>query len=408
MYKRYAEAKIVTALKDTPAIMVVGPRQCGKTTLVKQIIDESWAYITLDDVNQLRFAKDDPIGFIRHYAEKNLVIDELQRAPELILPIKQAIDENRLPGRFLLTGSANALTLPQVADSLAGRLEVVPLLPLAECEINGNASSFLDKIFLEKVPETRQIRVRDKLIAKVISGGFPEALLRAEDSRRVAWFNQYILSMTQKDMKDLGQIEHLEVMPRLIQLMCNQTGNLIDYTEVGNVLGLSRQTIVKYLQLLEQLFIFQELPAWHRNDNKRLIKTPKAHIVDSGLLCAMRRINQEKIKRDPRLLGGILENYVLCELRRLASWREETLYFSHYRDKDQVEVDIILETLAGDVFGIEVKASATLRKSDFHGLEKLKKAAGKNFRMGLVLYDGDHTNSFDETIFSLPIASVWS
>ena len=389
MYKRYAEEKIVTALKDTPAIMVVGPRQCGKTTLVKQIINENWTYITLDDVNQLWFAKDDPIGFIRHYATKNLVIDEVQRVPELILPIKQAIDENRLPGRFLLTGSANALALPKVADSLAGRLEVVSLLPLAECEINATPSSFLNKILAGELPESQQLRVRDKLISKVISGGFPEALFRTEDSRRVAWFNQYVLSITQKDMKDLGQIEHLEVMPRLIQLMCNQTGNLIDYTEVGNVLGLSRQTIVKYLQLLERLFIFQELPAWHHNENKRLIKTPKAHIVDSGLLCAMRRINEEKINRDPQLFGGLLENYVL-------------------RDKDQVEVDIILETMFGDVFGIEVKASATLRRSDFHGLEKLKKAAGKNFRMGLVLYDGDHTNVLGGDIFSVPIASLWA
>src|SRR3989339_523017 len=157
MYKRYAEEKIVTALKDTPAIMVVGPRQCGKTTLVKQIINENWTYITLDDVNQLWFAKDDPIGFIRHYATKNLVIDEVQRVPELILPIKQAIDENRLPGRFLLTGSANALALPKVADSLAGRLEVVSLLPLAECEINATPSSFLNKILAGELPESQQL-----------------------------------------------------------------------------------------------------------------------------------------------------------------------------------------------------------------------------------------------------------
>jgi predicted AAA+ superfamily ATPase len=398
MYERYVKKKVVTALKDTPAIIIVGPRQCGKTTLAKQIIGESWTYITLDDVNQLQFAKNDPVGFIRNITAKHVVIDEVQRVPELILSIKQSIDENRLSGRFLLTGSADALTLPRVADSLAGRLEIVSLLPLA---------TFLTKIVSGHAPESQQVRIREQLISNVIAGGFPEALLRKEESRRVAWFSQYILSIVQKDMKDLGQIEHLDVMPRLIQMMCNQVGSLVNYTEVGNALGLSRQTVSKYLKLLEQLFIFQELPAWHRNQNKRLSKTPKAHVVDSGLLCALRRINHEKIKREPQLFGNLLENYVLCELRRLASWNDEQLYFSHYRDKDQVEVDIVIETMSGDVIGIEVKASATLRKQDFQGLERLRKLAGKNFLMGIVLYDGDHTNALDKTIFSAPIGSLW-
>ena len=407
MYQRYAKQKVLIALKDTPAIIIVGPRQCGKTTLVKEIIGEDWIYITLDDVNQLRFAQNDPIGFVRQHASKHVVIDEVQRVPELILPIKQSIDENRVPGRFLLTGSANAMALPVVADSLAGRLEVVSLLPLAECEINGNPSTFLTKILSGDIPASSQVRIREKLISKVISGGFPEALLRTEDSRRVAWFNQYIMSLVQKDLKDLGQIEHLDEMPRLIQIICNQIGNLINYTEVGNLLGLSRQTVAKYLQLLEQLFIFQELPAWHRNENKRLIKTPKAHIVDSGLLCALRRINHEKINRDPQLFGHLLESYVLCELRRLASWHDEPLYFSYYRDKDQVEVDIVIETLSGDVIGIEIKASATLRNQDFQGIERLRKSAGKNFMMGMVLYDGDHTNVVDGNIFSAPLGVLW-
>lgn len=407
MYKRYAKEKIVVALQDTPAVMVVGPRQCGKTTLVKQLRGEDWVYITLDDINQLQFAKIDPVGFIRGLTAKHIIIDEVQRAPEILLPIKQIIDENRTPGRFLLTGSANALALPQVADSLAGRLEVIPLLPLAACEINGNTSTFLNKFLSGKMLETKQVRIREQLIAKVLAGGFPEALLRKEDNRRIAWFNQYILGIIQKDIKDLGQLENLDVMPKLIQVFCNQVGSLINYTEVGNLLGLSRQTVNKYIKLLEQLFIFQELPAWHRNANKRLVKTPKAHIIDSGLLCALKRINHEKIANDPHLFGSLLESYVLCELKRLASWQDETYYFSHYRDKDQVEVDIVLETISGDVFGIEVKASATLRPQDFQGLERLKDSAGKNFRAGIILYDGDYTNCINENLFSVPIGVLW-
>lgn len=407
MYKRYVKDKVVIALTDTPAILIVGPRQCGKTTLVKQIMEEGWVYITLDDINQLQFAQNDPMGFIQHLTSKHIIIDEIQRAPGLLLPIKQSIDENRLPGRFLLTGSANALALPQVADSLVGRLEMISLLPLAGCEINGNASTFLTKILLGQAPDTQKTRVREQLIAKVLTGGFPEVLQRNEDNRRVAWFNQYIAGIIQKDMKDLGQLEHLEVMPRLIQIICNQVGGLVNYTEVGNTLGLSRQTVARYLQLLEQLFIFQELPAWHRNENKRLTKTPKVHVVDSGLLCALRRINLEKINRDPQLFGSLLESYVLCELRRLASWQDELLYFSHYRDKDQFEVDIVIETMSGDVIGIEVKASATLHPRDFQGLLRLKKSAGNQFCIGIILYDGDHTNALDENIFAIPIGTLW-
>jgi predicted AAA+ superfamily ATPase len=407
MYPRNVKKKVVTALKDTPVVMVAGPRQCGKTTLVKQMMEHGSTYVTLDDVNQLAFAKSDPLSFIRNFNGHRLIIDEVQRVPELFLPIKQSIDENRLSGRFLLTGSANAMALPRVADSLAGRLEVVPLLPLANCEIQGKPSHFLDNILSGKIPKTQQTRIREQLINKVLSGGFPEALLRKETGRRVSWFNQYILSIVQKDMKDLGQIENLDIMPRLISMICNQVGSLVNYTELGNALGLSRQTVARYVQLLEQLFIFQELPAWNRNDNKRLTKTPKVHLVDSGLLCALRRINAEKIHRDPILFGSLLESYVLCELRRLASWHNEPIYFSHYRDKDQIEVDIVIETMSGDVIGIEVKSSATLRKEHFQGLQRLKKAAGNKFLLGILLYDADHSNLFEENIFSAPLGTLW-
>lgn len=407
MYLRNIKNKIMLALTDTPVVMVVGPRQCGKTTLVKQIMAQDAVYVTLDDINQLAFAKSDPVGFIHHFKNRHVIIDEVQRVPELFLPTKQAVDENRLPGRFLLTGSANAMALPKVADSLAGRLEVISLLPLAECELQSKPSNFLATIFSGQLPETKQTQIRELLISKVLAGGFPEALLRKETSRRVSWFNQYIFSIVQKDIKDLGTIENLSVMPRLIQMLCNQAGNLINYTDIGNSLELSRQTTNRYLKLLEQLFIFQELPAWSRNDNKRLIKTPKVHLVDSGLLCALRRINEEKLNRNATLFGSLLESYVLCELRRMASWYDEPIYFSHYRDKDKVEVDIVLETISGEVIGIEVKSSATLKKEHFQGLQRLKNAAGKNFLMGILLYDGGYSNAFESDIFSAPLAVLW-
>lgn len=407
MYKRFVQKNVVIALKDTPAIIIVGPRQCGKTTLVKQFLKENWFYVTLDDINQLQFAQDDPVGFIRNLTARHVVIDELQRVPELMLPIKQTIDENRQPGRFLLTGSANAMALPRVADSLAGRLEIINLFPLSECEIQGNQSTYLHALLKKNAPSPNKTRIREQLFEKILTGGFPEILQRDTGSRRRTWFQHYMTSIIQKDMKNLAEIEHLNVMPKLIRLLCNQVGQLMNYTEVGKQLGLSHQTVRRYLQLLEQLFIFQELPAWHNNENKRLVKTPKVHIIDSGLLCSIRQINTEKIRSDRHLFGHLLESYVLCELQRLASWFDEPLYFYHYRDKDKVEVDIVIETSDGSVIGIEVKASATLEKSDFQGLMRLKKAAGTHFHFGVLLYDGDHVNAFDQDIYSMPISAIW-
>ena len=296
MYERYVSTQISTALSDTPAVVVVGPRQSGKTTLIKEFVGDDWSYITLDDVNQLQFAKDDPVGFIRNLTARHVIIDEVQRVPELMLPIKQVIDENRLPGRFLLSGSANAMALPRVADSLAGRLEVIKLFPLSECEIQNKPSTFLLKLLKTEAPQTKNIRVRDRLIEKVCKGGFPEALKRIVESRRMAWFQQYIASMIQKDLKELADIEHLNVISKLIQLFSNQAAQMLDYTAVAKNLELSRQTVKRYIELLKQLFIFQELPAWHSNQNKRLIKTPKVHMIDTGLLCGLNRISYDKLR----------------------------------------------------------------------------------------------------------------
>lgn len=225
--------------------------------------------------------------------------------------------------------------------------------------------------------------------------------------RRMAWFQQYITSMIQKDLKELANIEHINTMSKLVQLFSNQVGQLLDYTSVAKNLELTRQTVRRYLDLLKQLFIFEELPAWNNNQNKRLTKTPKIHIIDSGLLCGLKRLTHDTLHANRQLYGHILESYVYGELRKMASWVDEPLYFYHYRDKDKVEVDIILETVSQDVIGIKVKAGATIETADFHGLSRLKKVAGHKFKIGVLLYDGDHINQFEEKIFSVPIGSIW-
>lgn len=412
MYKRNVEFKVTEALSDTPVVVIVGPRQCGKTTLAKQIVERhtspDWLYVTLDDKAQADFANDDPIGFVRNLAARHVVIDEIQRAPELFLAIKQSIDEDRRSGRFLLTGSANAMMLPKLSDSLAGRIEVITLLPLSYCETVGASPTFFKAVLAGLPPQAEQTRIRSLLIDDILHGGFPEPRERSSAARRNAWFNQYIDTITKKDLKDLGQIEYLHEMPRLIQAMSQQVANLTNYTELAGEIGITRPTAIKYLSLLKILFIFDELPAWHKNEAKRLVKTPKMHMVDTGLLCSLKKITQDKIKKNPQLLGPLLENYVVCELRRQATWLEEALYFYHYRDKDKIEVDVVIENVIGDVIGIEVKASATVKKQDAKGLERLRMNAKNKFLIGILLYDGDHQIKFDENIYAIPIGALWS
>ena len=407
MYKRYCEKKIITALSDTPVVVISGPRQSGKTTLAKQIQGNDSIYITLDDLTQYNAAKHDPVNFIRNLKNKRTIIDEVQRVPELFLAIKQSVDENRIPGRYLLTGSSNMLMLPSLADSLAGRIEVINLLPLTTCEIESRSSTFLEKIFNNIAPTSQDKRIKDKLISKILSGGYPEPYSRKKQERRNAWYQQYMNSIIQKDLKDLDKIEHISVLPKLVRLLANQVGQLTNYSEIANKLGITHQTVSQYIGLLEQLYIFERLPAWHKNENKRLVKTPKIQIVDSGLLCALRHLTEKNVLNEPHLFGHLVETYVFDEIKRLSTWYDETIDFSFYRDKDKTEVDLILENYAGHLVAIEIKASATLTRSDFQGLRKFQNTAGNQFIMGIILYDGDHTTQHGDKLYSVPIGCLW-
>ena len=374
MYPRYSAKNVNEALADTPVVFIMGPRQTGKTTLVKALIDENgddtWEYITLDDQAQFEIARADPVGFIRNLPPKRIALDEVQRLPELFVSIKQAVDEHRAPGRFLLTGSANALLLPRLSDSLAGRMESVRLTTLSECEIQGRVPTFLSKLLAQEAPSTQDIRVRNHLLQRLVVGCFPEPLQRASERR--------------------------------------SAGKLVNLTELGAKLGLDRLTIKKYMALLEQLFLVEQLPAWHSNEYKRLIKTPKMHSIDTGMMCAIRGLNRERLLKQPSDFGLLLESFVYNELRKQAVWIDEPLSFYHYRDKDKVEVDDFVENAMGDCFSIEVKAAASLSAKDFTGLKRFQNVAGERFKLGILLYDGDHTTAFGDQLFAVPLGALWS
>jgi uncharacterized protein len=406
LVSRFAVAQVSEALKDTPAVLVNGPRQCGKTTLVRHLLKRPRTYVTLDDETNLSAAKLDPTAFISNF--EYVAIDEVQRAPDLLRAIKRSIDEDRRPGRFLLTGSANLLTLPKVADSLAGRMEVVTLLPLSLAEVAGRKPSFLARGFDGVIPKHVADVRGDALVAEVLMGGYPQMRTRATPARRRAWARDYLSAVLQRDVRDIVDIEKLSHLPRLLRALSHHAAGLVNFTKLGGELSLDDKTTRKYLGVLEQLFLIRRVEPWSYNRLSRMIKTPKVHFLDTGLLATMAGFDARKISSDRAVYGALLETLVLSELSKQASWMGDVDGIYYYRDKDKNEVDFVVEHVAGEVLGIEVKAAATVVSKDFNGLKKLASVAGKKFTLGVVLYDGEHVVQFGDRMFAAPIATLWS
>jgi predicted AAA+ superfamily ATPase len=405
MYDRLITPRVEEALADTRVVMLAGPRQAGKTTLARRLANKGRAYLTLDDATTLAAARSDPTGFIRGL--DRATIDEVQRAPDLLLAIKSTVDQDPTPGRFLLTGSANLMTLPTVADSLAGRMETLRLLPLAQAEIRGAEPGFLTRALQGQPPRTRAPMLGADLVETVLAGGYPEALTRKGWARRQDWALNYVEAIVQRDVRDVAAIENLDRMPRLLRALAVHSGQIVNHNGVGALVGLNHVTTRKYTGVFEQLFLVRTLPAWSNNALKRLTKTPKLHFVDTGLLAALRGLTPDAIGRDRVPFGALLESFVVSELAKAADWRGERLSFSHYRDKDGAEVDLVIEDRAGRVVGIEVKASATVNGTDFTGMRRLAEAVGDRFVQGLVLHDSDRAIPFGERFWAAPVSSLW-
>ncbi len=406
MFQRLVERRAAEALTDTPVVLVVGPRRAGKTTLVKKMGEAGSTYITLDDRTALEAAQSDPTGFIRGL--DRATIDEIQRAPDLLLAIKKTVDEDYRPGRFLLTGSANALTLPWVADSLAGRMEMLRMLPLARAEIESRTPTFLERLFEGKLQSQRNAIVGDDLVAAVLLGGFPEAIARKSERRRQNWARSYLTSILTRDLRDIADVGRLTELPKFVRLLAEQSGQLVNYSRFGAGIDVSHKTGQRYVGLLEQVFLIATLQPWFTNALKRIVKTPKLHFFDSGLLASARGLTFDRAKADRGRFGALLESFVFSEVLKLMIASDLRLTPYHFRDRNMREVDIVLERDDGTIAGIEVKASATVRSGDFTGLRALAEACGDRFAFGVVLYDSTGIVPFGDKLAAAPLSSLWA
>ena len=407
-YPRYLKAKLLQSFKVSPVTLLAGARQSGKTTLMKEIGKElEMQYITFDTLKQMMAAQDDPEGFIRSLS-KPVIIDEVQRVPEIVLPIKLSVDEKRAPGSFGLTGSANPLVAPKLNDSLAGRMFILNMWPLSRGEILKKQSNFLELIFNPSAvfPEGAECS-RHQIAEILITGGYPDALA-LEPEIRDQWFDNLLTTILERDVKDLADIARPRDLAKILNILAARTSNLLNLADLSRISAIPYTTLNHYMTILEALFLIVRQPAWHLNRSKRLIKMPKIYFGDTGLLINQLRIGRELILADGRLLGNILENYVFLELKKLSSWALQPLELYHYRTQTGIEVDIILENRAGQIVGIEVKASEKITPEDWKGLDTLGEEMGDKMIRGIILYPGNEVVAFKKERIAIPLSTLWN
>jgi predicted AAA+ superfamily ATPase len=394
------------ALGDTRVVLVNGARQCGKSTLVAQIGAVRGAeWRSLDRAATRQAAQFDPTEFVAGAGA--MVIDEVQRVPELLLAIKESVDADPRPGRFLLTGSARVLGLRTVPDALPGRIETVELWPLAQGEIDDQPDGFIDAIF-ESGPELSHTsrETRAGYVDRIVRGGFPEAVART-GARRERFLDSYVADLINRDVVQLSEIERGAEMRSLTRLLAARSGQLLVPGALGTKLGLPQPTVTRYIGLLEEVFLIKRIPAWSRNLGSRAVGTVKVAMVDSAIAANLLDLDAGSLRQPAGPLGPLLESFVTMEVARQLTWSRQRAELYHYRTKDKVEVDIVLENRRGQVVAIDVKAGSTVRAEDFRGLRHLADRIGDDLLVGVILYTGQQTLPFGPRLRAIPISALW-
>lgn len=408
MIDRSARDRVLEALADTPVVVVMGARQVGKSTLVRSIAETEHpaTVLSLDDTNVRAGAERDPRGFIADLRGP-VVIDEVQRVPDLVLEIKDSVDRDRSSGRFLLTGSANLLRSRRVTEALTGRVDIVRLWPLAQHEITGGDGRFVEELLRGEVPRiTGATRGRDAFAEIVAQGGYPEPRSRSPRGR-TRWFQNYLTTTLERDIHDIADLYRDEELPRLLASLATRSAQPANWTAIARELGLADKTVATYTGLLEAIFLVQRIPAWRPSFLQRVLHAPKIYITDTGLLCHLLGANADRVATDDRVTGLALETFAGMEVIKQAELTEGSPTVSHYRDRDSSEIDLILETRAGKIAAIEVKAAQSVSTSDLRGIRKIRAHAGDNFTAGAVLYTGQDTVHLDDRIWAVPLSGLW-
>lgn len=409
--ERFLLPRVEGALRDTRIVVLQGARQVGKSTLAEQIAGRRRSHVvTLDDSDVRRFASDDPAGFVAQFPDGLLVIDEVQRVPQLIIALKAAVDRDKRPGRYLVIGSANLLDLATTHESLAGRAQPLTLHSLSQAELAEQSASFIDAVFSGRrfLGHSTRLTRRDYL-ERACRGGYPEALARSGPVRRADWYDTYLTQIVNRDALDLSGLQRLADLPRLLRFIAARSGSGMVWASLANDSGVPRTTLDPYIRLLETLFLIHVLPAWTANLTSRAVKQPKVFLLDTGLAASLLGVAPDglapTVSNSPA--GGLLEGLVVGELRRQLGWSFQRARLCHYRDHRGAEVDVVLESPDGRVVGMEVKAAATVHSRDLTGLMLLRDKLGDRFVGGYVLYTGDTARVVGDRVVALPLDALW-
>lgn len=410
---RHAEPRVLEALGDTRIVVVQGARQVGKTTLIQRIVDGRGGRLeSFDDPLTARTAREDPVGFLSSDPDRLLAIDEIQRVPELILALKYVVDRDPRPGRFLVTASADLLTLPAVEDSLAGRTDTIELHGFSQGELSTHTERFVDRLLAgERFVDHRSDLHRRNYLDRAIAGGYPEALTRTPGRRRDQWLDNYVNSIVRREAGEVSNLQRVAELPLILRVLAARNSSELNVADVARDTEIPTRTLTPYLELLQTLYLTQHIPAWARNLAKRVVSRPKVSLLDTGLAARLINVSTRGASPDanPEAAGAILEGFVAGEIRRQLTWSEETPRLGHFRDQSSSrEVDLVLETPDGRVAGVEVKSSASPSIKDAKGLEYLRDKLGKRFVAGVVLHTGTTGGSFSDRISAVPMDVLWT
>ena len=405
---RNATEAVLRAQEYSPVVLIEGPRQAGKSVLARELVGarRTASYVTLDDALTLASARENPQDFIFGLPDP-VIIDEVQRAPEIFLPIKLSVDQDRRPGRFTLTGSADVLLLPRVADTLAGRMRIVRLMPLSQGEIDGVSSRFVDTLFAqEPIPHFEGGQSRRDIAERIVRGGFPEAV-RLPPGPRVSWTRDYATTLLERDVRDIGSVNDSAALARLLRILAVRSGTVLNVSDLSRATGIARATMDRYLALFERTFAVRLVPAWAGDVGRRLVRSPKLLFADSGLAANLTGLDAERLVEDPNNMGPLLETFVGGELVKLLATREDQIELMHHRDSRGNEVDWVLEDNRGRLVGIEVKTSSSPSDRDFKGLRAFASTVGSRFHRGVVLHTGKTAAPMGDGMWALPVEALW-